>query len=392
MAELTAAGFSIRTYAEIYEAIETEFRSNVSESLDTSTESPLGQFIGIVSRQIRSLEELALAVYSSQYPAGANGFSLHNVGALTGSKPNAATFSETLATVNVAPGTYAAGSLVAFVDGAPTARFENVTAVSNVAMVAGNYSVRFKAQTAGPVRANAGTLTEIAEAVSGWNSITNAEDATQGKNAETDTEFRLRREQEVAATGSTTVDAIRADVLRVDGVTYARVFENDQGEVVGDMPAHSFEAVVIGGENADIASAIFLAKPGGGGESVGDVAVSVTDSQGEAHLVRFSRPEDLNIYVTADLRVNPATYAGNTETRQFLADLAALTFGVGVDVVRARLVSALMSAPGVEDVVALTLGFAPAPVGTSNLPILSKQIADFDTSRITITSSTFTDA
>lgn len=389
MAELTAAGFSIRTYDEIFSALVDEFRDKVSRTLDTTTESPLGQWLGLVAREIRSLEELALAVYSSQYPSGANGFSLANVGAITGSTPRPALPSTVQATVNVDPGTYAAGSLVAYVDGNPTARFANREALTHVGISAGDHTIEFISEETGPVRANAGTLTEIAEAVAGWHSVTNAEDATLGSEQETDTAFRLRRLQQVAAFGSTTVDAVLADVLAVPEVTYARVRENDRSTAVGGIDPNSLEVVVIGGDEDAIATAIFQSKAGGTG-TTGSETRYVSDSKNESHAIRFSRPVEVDVYVTAQLKVD-ASYVGNTQAVLSLVDFANASFSVGDDVVYARLLSALMNMQGVRDVADLRIGFSPAPSGTANLSVAVKQLADFDTSRISITSSAFVD-
>jgi len=76
--------------------------------------------------------------------------------------------------VNVDAGTYPAGSLIAHVNGEPDDRFINTVAV--VATSAGENvdGVLFRSESGLTVEAPNNQLTQIAEAVSGWNSITNS--------------------------------------------------------------------------------------------------------------------------------------------------------------------------------------------------------------------------
>lgn len=78
----------------------------------------------------------------------------------------------------------------------------------------------------GVVAADASSLTVIDTPVTGWLSVNNPEGAIRGRAIETDTELRLRQLQSRKAIGSGTVDAIRARVLEVEGVTACNVNEN----------------------------------------------------------------------------------------------------------------------------------------------------------------------
>jgi hypothetical protein len=83
----------------------------------------------------------------------------------------------------------------------------------------------------------------------GWNNITNPLDAKRGRAADTNETLRARREAELAAAGSGSVDGIRADLLRLedeDGarvIDSCRVFDNDTDAFNADgLPPHSVEA------------------------------------------------------------------------------------------------------------------------------------------------------
>ena len=60
------------------------------------------------------------------------------------------------------------------------------------------------------------------------------------------------------------------------------------------------------------------------------------------------------------------------------------TLRLGDDVVRARLLCALVDVPGVLDVPALTLGVTATELYPQNVVINARALAAFDTSRITV--------
>src|SRR5262249_46551279 len=79
----------------------------------------------------------------------------------------------------------------------------------------GAVDVAFEADSAGAVGALAGLLTVIVTPVGGWSNAVNLLDATVGELEETDPLLRAKRTAELAATGESTSDAIRAAVLAV---------------------------------------------------------------------------------------------------------------------------------------------------------------------------------
>jgi uncharacterized phage protein gp47/JayE len=222
-------------------------------------------------------------------------------------------------------------------------------------------TVTMTAENTGPITAPAGTLTEIATPVFGLNSTKNSEDAIVGRNVETDAEYRVRREQELQGAGSGTVEAIRAALLEVDGVTQAIVFENDS--MVTDLdglPAKSVRAFVQGGIDQEIADKLWLAK-GGGIETSGDELEVVNDSQGLPHNIYFSRPVNVPIYITIEI-TKDFSAASNiaTQVRDALeAFINGLEIGQDV-VVYPHLICALDQIQGIIDI-EIGIGTSAAP-------------------------------
>lgn len=396
MAGLTADGFVKKTLEEITEEVDAELRAEISPSLNVSSTSVIGQVTGVINGKLAELWDLSEAVYNSEYPDSASDVSLAAVSAITGTVRRGATHS-TIADVEVeleAGATLPAGS-VAHVSGNPSARFLTDEEVTNGGLTDDVFTVNFTAETAGEVQALSGTLTEIAEPVAGWLSVTNPTDATVGEEEETDEALRLRRQAELAS-GSTTVDAIRSDILRyVEGVVYAKVLENDTDAIdAEDLPPHSIECIVYGpasptaAQDLELATQIFKSKPSGI-TAHGSSTETVLDSQGKAHEIAFTRPTLRSVYVEVDVTIDSASYPvdGDDQIKAAIVAVGDTYYQPGDDVIAERLKAACFTVAGVVDVTALRLGFSASPVGTSNLSIAMREVADLDTGRVEVATS-----
>jgi hypothetical protein len=79
---LTSLGFVLKPQSQIISDLETAFQAVFGQNVNLNPESNFGQIIGIISEQIALPWQIAQAVYSSQYPAGAEGTSVDNILAL----------------------------------------------------------------------------------------------------------------------------------------------------------------------------------------------------------------------------------------------------------------------------------------------------------------------
>ena len=86
----------------------------------------------------------------------------------------------------------------------------------------------------GPIAAPALTITDILSPVNGWQSISNPEALTIGRNEETDSELRIRAVTFRSASGKATVDAITSAILAIDGVSSTSVNNRKVSEAMGD--------------------------------------------------------------------------------------------------------------------------------------------------------------
>jgi uncharacterized phage protein gp47/JayE len=383
---VTPTGFVRKSLEQIKADVEARIRASdeLGPAVNLTAESALGQLFQIFCEEIASVWEVQEAEHKAWDPDNNGGESQDNVCALTGTVRRDATKSvvgmeiDTTQAVNVP-----AGDFVVSVDGNPAARFVNTQAIQTggAALV----SMDFEAETAGPTVANAGTVTEIETPVAGITSVTNPLDATVGTNIEGDEDLRVRREEELDAVGAGTVDSIRARLLQTQGVTEAEVYENVTDFTDGDgRPPHSIHAVVIGGDDDDVAQTIWDTK-GGGIKAHGSDFGTAVDLKGIDRVMNFDRADEIEIWLEVDLDVILDEYPADGSD-QVAAALVALgdTLRMGRDVIAERLQAAVFGVSGVYDLTGFRLGFSPAPAGTANLPIAFDEKAVFDTSRVLV--------
>ena len=383
MAGLTATGLEILTQAEIQADLE-ETVSTALGGVDLSG-GPEQQIIGVLSEQIAVAWETLQALYGA-IGEDANGILLDRIMALTGTKRRAATKSLVTASVNLNAGTTLAAGAQAAVDGNPDAVFETIVDVTNGAGAAADVDVVMRALETGPVAAPAGTLTQIVTPAAGWNSVTNAADASLGKTKAEDPESRQQRRVELAGAGGGTVPGVRAAVAKVDGVVEARCYENTTSVVDADgRPDKSVEAVVWDGtvpaaDDDAIAQAIY-SKKGGGIEAYGSGSTGTATDEltGQDVDVAFTRATALAPVIVASVILEPGTAAG-WDTLAIAAIVArGAEYEVGEDAYASQLICALQEVPGVEAVVSLTLD------GGASVAPTYKQIVRIDSGDVTVT-------
>lgn len=267
-----------------------------------------------------------------------------------------------------------------------------VSDLTNLSVVEFGSLGYFVAQEPGPIHVPTGTLTNRLTTVTGWNRVQNYTPGIPGRNEETDDEARLRRRQSLRIIGAAAVPAIAARLRDVQGVSGASIIENRHWEPDADgRPPHSFEAVVSGGRDEDIARVLWESKPSGI-EPVGNVTAVVEDSQGEKQVVRFSRAKPIYLWVNVVLKLHDEErfpVDGTAQVKEAIVNYGR-TLDVGEDVIRQRFHGPIHSVPGVAEAI-LSFATSETPEGppglytSDNLSIHGVEKSEFDTTRITVT-------
>jgi len=269
-----------------------------------------------------------------------------------------------------------------------------ISVTSDLTILTVGSPIEFQAVNAGPIRAPALSITEIGTAVAGWDEVINYIGGVSGRVEESDSEYRARRRSALGTLGGSTDEAITARIQQVDNVSYVRTFSNRTNSVDAlSRPAKSFEVVVDGGANSEIAETIFNTQPAGI-ESYGTTTENVIDSTGNTQTVSFSRPETVFVWVRAEIELYEEEMFpvdGISLVGQEIVQYAANEYVVGKDVIRQRLARPIYNIEGIGNVTlslatSLSPGTEPSPSSylEQNIDINDRQRAEVTLDRVTV--------
>jgi uncharacterized phage protein gp47/JayE len=445
---LDGTGFTPKTLPVVRADLQAAVQLAFGASMDVGDQSAFGQVIGIIAAEIATLWEGLEAVNSSQDPGKATGAGLDALSALTGTFRPPASYSTVVLTLFGTPTTVvptgsqasastdavfqttASATIVAapnwaastgyiignrvFHDtdkiyecivagtsassGGPTGTGSDITDGSvhwkNIGaslLSNGVVDVDSRATVTGAVVAAAGDITTIITSVSGWDSVVNLADATPGRDLAQDAELRNLRELELAGAGVSPLDAILAELLTISGIESCTVFQNNTDTTNSDgMPPHSVEALVRttwspgADEDQQIYDAL-LANVAAGIVTTGTTSGTATDSQGTSYTIKFSRPTEIAIYIIINVTVDASAFPvdGADEIKTAIVEWGDAQ-STGKNAVASGISAQAFQVDGVLDVTACYIGTAPSPGTSTTIAISTRQLATYDTSRITV--------
>lgn len=451
---LTTDGLIIKTLEVVRDELSQRIKDTFGKSMKSDSDRAiLGQLVGIVSEIAALLWELGEAVNSSQDPDKATGAALDALCTLTGTTRPPATQSAVYLTLTGTAGTVVpattskvqtastavefqtaeAGTLVAATawatgtayilndirtssgniyictntgasaatgtgpSGTGTAIVDNTVVWRFIGAGTAYATVLAKSVNAGPLAAAAYDITVINTTVGGWLGVNNLKDATLGRAIGSDEELRQLRESELAGPGTSPINAIRADLLKLENVIAVTVFVNNTDFTNADgMPPHSVEALVRPATTvpSDFNQAVWdtlLDGVAAGIVTTGNTSGTSVDSQGTAHTMKYSRPTEIPIYATVNVVKDAATYPTNGDT---LIKEAIVAWGnklaCGKDAVSSAIAAQAFGISGVLDVTSVLISTAPGPTVSTTIPISLRQLATYDTTRISVVATSGT--
>lgn len=183
----------------------------------------------------------------------------------------------------------------------------------------GSIVLPFACTVVGPIACPANTLTQVFQAIPGWDTINNLTDGVPGTLQETPSAFEARRKLSVAQNSNGSLPSVLGAVLTVPGVTDAYVTENNQNvfQTIGGvvLQPNSIYAVVVGGAATAIAQALWSRKAPGCGYT-GGTTIVVQDTNPAyvapfpSYNVSFDYATSLTIVMSVTL-VNSAAVPSN---------------------------------------------------------------------------------
>lgn len=378
MGGLTELGFEAERIDEIKEAIEEDFRTNFGENVRVDSESVNGQLIGVLSDRLADLWELAEQTYAFNYLNSASGVALDDLVALAGIVRAAATYSEVELTLLGAPD----GTVIPIGSQSKDDLGTIWEHTTEGTITGGIATVTARPLTTGPIRGLSGTITTINTPVAGWSLVSNILDAEEGTSAESDAKLRERYRSSMRLGLGSSADAVRAALMRLDGVTEVVVLENKGITTNSDgLPPKSLECIVRGGAVQEIADTIWLSAPAGI-ETYGNQANVVTDFNGDSQTVNWSRPEDVDVYITIELDVEDNfPLDGDTLVLDEVLDYLS-SFTIGQAIYPFRIAQHIET--GQINEATIYVGLSSSPSMSDPLILSKRELAHFDSSFIEI--------
>lgn len=407
---VTPAGFVVKPLSAILADMQAQVLATINSEYDLSPATPDGQMLAIVASEAAPLWELAQIAWNQYNRQDVEGAGLDNLGDITGTPREGASYTQVYATLNLDPAhaPYPAGSLIANVQGNSSLTFSNKANVTG-AMISGGVAtgILMQAQTIGPTPTiNPNTLTVITTSVTGWTGVTNPAAQSQlGTNAELDPQYAQRQAADVTAEGACNPSATAAAIEQLGAAQSppqtlsCTMLENKTPSpqtISGiTLPPHTYSAVIydggtgwaVGAGAQLIANTIYANKPSGItpiGNTPGIVADPILGNQP----VAYDIPTGLPLYITMTVvaRTGFDFTALSLAIRNALVQAAiapSLPSGVppngqlapGTPVVGSQLEVVIGGVPGVFDIQSLAFGFSPSPTNTAPLAVTGAQVA-----------------
>ena len=314
--QVTAAGLQVEDLNSIISGITTGLETAYGVTINTESNSPDGQMIGIFAQSAEDLRELIVDVYNSFDPDSAYGTLLDARVALNGVTRNAGTYTQAYVLVTVTealtiPGQDVLSGTIFTVSDNSGNQYQ--LKVSHTFSGAGSTSLLFQALNIGQVVTQPNTITQIVTAFLGVTTVNNPSISSDviGNNEETDAQLKVRRAKMFYLSADGSAASMAAAVLAVPGVIDAYVFENDTGTAVGIIPAHGVYVVVNGGASSQIGLALY-SKKNAGSNMAGSITYVVSRPNSQTITVKWDAAVSQDFF--ARFGITPVTGSAPSST------------------------------------------------------------------------------
>ena len=392
---LDGDGLQTSTLAEIITELEAGFRRIYGDDINLDQNSPDGQMINLFAQSSIDVRELLTGIYNSFDPDRAGGIPLDERVVINNIERKGGTFTivpidiVTDRTVDLegldADFNDINGTGYTIADDAGT----EFILIDSQTLTTGLSTVNFRARAIGQVETTLNTITNPVTIVLGVISVDNDSAALEtGQNQETDAELRLRRQQSVALASTGYLNGLLGEVLNLDGVTDAVLFENLTNVIDADgIPAHGIWLVAEGGANSEIGDLIYNNKSDGC-DMKGAVEVNIVTASGIIFTAKFDRPTAGDLHIRFDIQTTVlGANFDQTAIKQYIVDNLEYRINEAAETSRVTCIA-------VDAINATGGGGVPVNVEISDdgatwvdyLPTPTKDVQwSLDTTRITIT-------
>ena len=313
--QITDSGIEIQSFDEAFQELADGYRDIYGQDISIDQEDPDGQRIGIEARANLDLQQLAVSVYNSLDPDFDDG--LMRTAKLSGIYLKPPSSSQWDLTVTASRGVTLNKGYTVKDD-----LDQEWWLTGGVDLTVGVNTVTFVAKELGRVEGGENSIISPVTIVLGVTSITADVAAVEGRDEETPSQLRQRRERSLQNPAYSVLGSMFAKLAGLDGVSDLAVYENDQSfeDPATGLPPHSIWAIIEGGRADDIAETMVKQKTAGC-YTVGDIlntwVENIVRPTGELfrmqHFIRFDRPVYVDVYVKVTVEAKTSGDAVDAE-------------------------------------------------------------------------------
>lgn len=189
-----------------------------------------------------------------------------------------------------------------------------------------------------------GGVTGLSPFFTGYLDATNTVDFYAGAENETDAEYRSRFEASRGEFPTGTRESLLDDLRELDGVSTVRIYDNPSLTDISEASAFTFNTVVQGGSNAEIAQTIYDGKPVNTLTS-GTITIPVDTSDGDVEAISFTKASSYPADIKITYRLGNSTPLSSIEQNLVRESIETLFSDLllGDVVYNTQLVSAVLS-------------------------------------------------
>ncbi|HGN1344080.1 TPA: baseplate J/gp47 family protein [Pseudomonas aeruginosa] len=340
MLQITETGIVIDSLSDVHKRLTDGFKRIYGNDISIDADSPDGQMIGLFSQEIDNINQALSMIAQMLDPYKATGAWLEQRAMYAGIVRRSADYSyldDVIVTgkqgVKVPKGSiFSDGNLSKW-----------VTLADIVLDINGSARVNMRSHELGAFSIQAGKELSMDTVIVGIEKITTTKTAKEGVFEEMDGSLLTRFMRSHSINNHDDRQGLEGALLDLPDVKQARVYENfpNQTDDKG-VPAHSLNAIVIGGSDNNIGLTILKKKIGGCG-----VFGSISNTQeyaGAQRTVKFDRASSVNIKIK--LLLERVGGFHDIDTESIKSALSDTSFEIGESVYAMRLTCQVNSVQG----------------------------------------------
>ena len=301
-------GIHIPNYIDLRDQLIEEMKQIFGQDIYIENDSADYQMISILAKKIFDSYSMGMLAYNNRTPNTAIGTGLDNNVAFADIQRKSSTYSSVQLTITGANGTSLKGCY------ALDENDNRWNIPDTVIPETGMITVDAICSVSGNISALPNTVNKIGTPLFGWYSVNNNNAATPGTDVETDAELRGRFSLAIRSPSLTVFESLSAAISALEGVSRISGFENDTSaestgteppNIPAGLPPHSVTFIVEGGEDDQVAKAIYSKKTPGCYTN-GTTAVQIVSEMGNIITIRFYRPTYVEVF--AQIKVTKLPY------------------------------------------------------------------------------------